>query len=262
MRFKGILAALVAASVLACGGAEAARTDAYGKMLANGSYTVAYTGTLKTGVDHNRESEWLGWGEKLSAENLPSGIRKLDGMVTRRGDDFYNEYLRGKGNKVCKLVNGYKSCAFIVQKDEEGQEKVVGLDGKKKIEAQAYDPTQKGLMGYDPVLAPLEEALQIIMPVSAKSPGAPAYYPAGSGQAGGLYYEDYRADYLDGIAVARYYFDGARLVKIKLATYFRSGASVDGQKAELNIEEFSDVPRGTKLSLPANVKCKGWEDAK
>ncbi|WP_294158480.1 hypothetical protein [uncultured Selenomonas sp.] len=234
--------------------ASAARTDAYRDMLAHHSCTVKYENITPAERIHNREIvDMTATIGRMTSPELYAN-QPYQGVLVLNGSDKYVE-IRYPEYVRCELTKG--DDVYRYQGDiKKGSVKYRSDAGKRKVKAQPLDRESQLLYGENFGPSDVSQLFTVMLKPEQKPAGTAYYYYAGSGMLdGGLAYEDYRADYDNGLAAVRYYFQGNQLVKIASATYrYRADGSLDGQKCILKIDEFSSTPEASYLNLPEGMK--------
>ena len=234
--------------------ASAARTDAYRDMLAKHSCTVKYENITPAERIHNRDKVSL--TESLGRMKTPElyANQPYQGVLVLNGDDKYVE-VRYPDTVQCELTKGED--VYRYQGDiKKASVKYHSNAGKNQVSADPVDQESQLLYGENFGPADVSQLFSVMLTPEQKPAGMPYYYYVNGGSLeNGLTYEDYRADYDNGLGAVRYYFQGNQLVKIAAAKYQRrADGSLDGQKCILKINEFSATPEASYLNLPDGMK--------
>lgn len=246
---------LIVALVFANSAAEAAKIDYYRGLLENRRYIIRYENLTPAPRVTNRDVvELYGKSGLSTANNDFFRNRPLSGVVTGDGVNRYEEI--GYADFFqCKLTRGGETFLFTRYKNKKGAAEYFGSK-KGKVEANARNYLNELLSGESFGDANFTEMMTAIIADSSKSSEQAAYKFAGSGNLdGGLTFEDFLAQDDKKISAIRYYFDGAKLVKIAFASYGREGdGTASGSKCIVKILAFEETPDETLLKLPAGLK--------
>ena len=261
MRLHNMLSrALLACAVLSLSftAAEAAKVDPYRAMLAANRFTIRYENATPLERDRNRDIVSMDFHGKMFTASAYVNKPYTGTITSNAGNSWYEERAYDDGSAGCLLVNGDKFYRFY-RFTEKGKVSYWNSDegwGKVKRETRnTFNDITYGRVYDDPDIT---LALTILLPDVNKPAGSPSYYPVGSGTlSSGLSYEDFRADYNDGLAAIRYYFEGNQMVKIASASYRHDSRGVlTGTKSVLLIKEFAGTPDASLLTLPSGLKVK------
>jgi len=258
MNMKHFFLAAAAGAVLltsAMPSASAARTDAYRDMLVKHSCTVKYENITPAERIHNRDKVSLteSFGKMQTPELYTNQSYK--GVLVLNGDEKYIE-IRYPDYVRCELTKGED--VYRYQGDiKKNSVKYHSDAGNGKVRADKADLESQLLYGENFGPADVSQLFSVMLKPEQKPAGTPYYYYVDSGSLdGGMTYEDYRADFDNGLGAVRYYFQGGQLVKIASARYQRrADGSLDGQKCILKIDEFSATPESSCLNLPEGMKA-------
>lgn len=258
MNMKKLFLAAAAGAFLmtsALPSASAARTDAYRDMLVKHSCTVKYENITPAERIHNRDKVSLteSYGKMTTPELYTNQSYK--GVLVLSGDDKYVE-VRYPEYVRCELTKG--DDVYRYQGDiKKNSVKYHSNAGNGKVKADKADQESQLLYGENFGPTEVSQLLSVMLKPEQKPAGTAYYYYVNGGALGnGMTYEDYRADFDNGLGAVRYYFQGNQLVKIAAARYqHRADGSLDGQKCILKIDEFSATPEESYLNLPAGIKA-------
>ena len=235
---------------------EAAKVDPYRAMLASNNFTIRYENATPLERDRNRDSFTMDYYGKLDTPSIYLN-EPYTGIISSNGSNWYEERVYENGNANCLLVNSDKVYRFYRQ-TKDGNFSYGSAIGRGNVAGEKrniFDDISYGRVYNDPDIT---LALTILLPDANKPAGSPAYYPIGSGNLGsGLSYEDFRADYNNGLAAIRYYFEGNKLVKIASASYRHdSKGTLKGTKSVILVKEFTSTPDVSLLTLPKGITAK------
>ena len=258
---------------------EATKSDVYRDALRNKSFTLKYE-ILTPPVHKTNRSGVLKYGNILNPVVFTGNESiKYSGIVVVNGNDKYVETVSEKDGDektavgICKLTKNDEIFNFYWDM-KKGQQRYYGgkraFGGKstsvRAEDSSTVDPYRAMFQEYNYGSPTLTKALFVIMPKDKiiESPNMPKYKFFGSATLdNGLTCEDYYSNSGDKFHVARYYFDGDKLIKIATASYTkRDGVIVDYEKSVIGITEFSFTPEQKYLSLPEGIKDKTKRDTK
>lgn len=233
-------------------GADAAQLDRYSAMLAAHQCTIRYENVTPGERMHTRDSVQLDWTYRL--QEPPEYVnQKYSGTIVLAGERRFLDIDYGSYAKSVLTKDG-KNYLFsrTVKKDKV---KYTGTDGKS-VRPTDYDLEGALVEGEDFGPENVSRLFSAMLPADKKPLGLPDYHYVGEGSlAGGLHYEDYRTSNASGLEAVRYYFSSGNLVKIAAASYARRpDGNLDSRKCVLKINEFTDVPDETVLTLPSSLK--------
>lgn len=256
---KGLMAAALLGACLALvSPVEAARTDAYSAMLAEGSFTISYEDQTPASAVHNRKGVYLDWGKNLDDFQAEQPAYRGENRVAAgNGRLLISTAVVGGADLVLRTEAG--SYSFQERKDKQGLKQHYAAEGgSRQVSLNHRYRLEELLDEPDYGNARLSRALNIITPAELKPAGTPVYYQAGSGSLpGGLFYEDYRADYDNGISAVRYYFQGNQMVKIAMVSYWKDKKGQEhASKGLLKINEFRSGANEADLNLPSDLTVK------
>ena len=255
MRINKLIAAAALGVVTLClplDTASAGKLDAYRNMLVDHNYTIRYENITPQEREHNRDVSNMVFGRIDTPSTYVQ--KSYKGMIVSQGDKRYVEVDYGDDSRM-SLRQESKVFSFkrLTKKDKA---EYTALDGSKNVIVGKFHPENELIYGQSFGTDEVSRLLGAMLPASEVPAGRPSYQYVGAGSlADGLSYEDYRASSSEGLEAIRYYFEGAKLVRIASASYNRdANGSLVGHKCILKIEEFSSVPDAGKLALPANLK--------
>lgn len=232
---------------------ETARIDIYREMLMRNAYTIRYENLTPSPRVTNRDRVEMYGKSALAVETNDYLTNKpKNGVITAENSDKYEEV--GLDNfYMCRLSKNGEDYFFSKYKKGDRWE-YVGTR-RNRVAANEKNYLAEILEGKSYGDSDMTRLLNAILPNNDKSAQQAKYKFVAQGKlSNNLFYEDYRADN-DGITeVIRYYFDGAKLVKISSASYYRKNGRIDGRRCIIKILEFSSTPDRTFLKLPEGVK--------
>lgn len=233
---------------------DAAKIDAYQKILLSNSYTIRYENLTPAPRVTNRDKVELYGKSGLAVENNDYLLNKpKSGVITCAENAKYEEV----GNNdfyICRLSKNGEDFFFTKYK-KGGKFEYFGTK-KNHVKANEKNYLAEIIEGKSYGDADMSRLLNAIMPNESKSAEQPRYRFIAAGNLNNtLSYEDFRTDN-DGVTeVVRYYFEGDNLVKISAASYIKNvDGKIEGRRCIIKVNEFSAVPDRALLNLPAGVK--------
>ncbi len=259
---------------------EATKSDVYRDAFRNKSFTLKYE-IITPPVHKTNRSGVLKYGNILNPVVFTGNESiKYSGIIVVDGNNKYVETASKKDGDektaagICKLTKNNEIFNFywdIKKGNQRYYSNSAGLFGGKTTSVRAedgstVDPYRAMFQEYNYGSPTLIKALFVIMPADkiVEVPSMPKYKFFGSTTLdNGLTCEDYYSNSGDKFYVARYYFDGDKLIKIATASYTkRDGVIADYEKSVIGITEFSFTPEQKYLSLPEGLKDKTKRDKK
>lgn len=208
---------------------QADQLDDLRKIIENGKYTIEYEVKQDYSTDVKRDKGVVtktGIEEGSWLDALGSDTKTY--LIVGDGENFYIE----DAYAHCQLKLGYKFYTFNKITDERLRE-FYGRD-IESVDVEMFDPEEHEEVRYGE--SDFAKAMLILFPEKAKENDS-IYKRISSGVSNeGLTYFDFKSDqsrddYIDAI---RYYFDGDRLVKIKMATVGSYGEYLGDKKYAYN----------------------------
>lgn len=233
---------------------QAAKIDAYRNLLLKNSYTIRYENITPPPRITNADRVELYGKSGLAVEGNDYLLNKpKHGVITCDNHDKYEEV--GEGDfYLCRLSKNDED--FFYTKYKRGNDWEYFGTQKNRVEANSKNYLAELIEGESYGDSDMSRLLNAILPDEVKSAQQVSYKFVATGNlTDGLSYEDYRADSNGGTEIVRYYFKGDALIKIASASYRKkSDGKIDGRKCIIKIDEFSDVPDRSLLTLPAKVQ--------
>lgn len=234
--------------------AQAMKIDVYRNLLLKNSYTIRYENITPPPRITNADRVELYGKSGLAVEGNDYLLNKpKHGVITCDNHDKYEEV--GEGDfYLCRLSKNDED--FFYTKYKRGNNWEYFGTQKNRVEANSKNYLAELIEGESYGDSDMSRLLNAILPDEVKNAQQVRYKFIASGNlTDGLSYEDYRADF-DGVTeIVRYYFKGDALIKIVSASYYKkSDGKIDGRKCIIKIDEFSDVPDRSLLTLPVKVQ--------
>lgn len=228
---------------------EAAKIDAYQRILDSGRYTIRYENLTPAPRVTNRDVVELYGKNGLAVEgNDFFRNRPLNGIIISDGDNRYEE-IGYKDFFQCRLVKGGDNFIFTRYPAKGGGFEYFG-DKKGKVSANPRNYLVELLSGESFGDANFTEMMTAIISDSNKSSAQRRYKFVTSGTLeNGLTYEDFSCRDGENVSAVRYYFDGDTLKKI----VFASGTNDKLRKCIVKILKFSSTPEQNLLRLPSGL---------
>lgn len=228
---------------------DAAKIDAYQKILESGRYTIRYDNLTPAPRITNRNVVELYGKNGLAAEGNEFFLnRPLSGVVVSDGDNRYEE-IGYKDFFQCRLLKGGENFIFTRYPSKSGGVEYFG-DKRGRVSANPRNYMIELLSGLTFGDANFTEMMTAILSDSMKNAAQRKYKFAASGELdGGLTYEDFSFNDGETVSAIRYYFDGDELKKISFAT--AEGGRI--RKCIVKILAFSAEPDQSLLSLPSGL---------
>ena len=239
---------LIAALMMITSTANAAKIDAYQKILESGRYTIRYDNLTPAPRVTNRNVVELYGKNGLKVEGNDFFLnRPLSGIIVSDGTNRYEE-VGYKDFFQCRLIKGGEN--FIFTKYKKGGGFEYFGDKKGKVSANPRNYLVELLSGESFGDANFTEMMTAIISDSKKNSAQKKYKFVTSGELdSGLTYEDFSCRDGENVSAIRYYFDGDTLKKIAFA------ASIDGEfrKCIVKILAFTGEPEQNLLRLPSGL---------
>lgn len=228
---------------------DAAKIDAYQKILENGRYTIRYDNLTPAARITNRNVVELYGKNGLAAEGNEFFLnRPLSGMIVSDGDDRYEE-VGYEDFFQCRLLKGGENFIFTRYPSKSGGMEYFG-DKKGKVSANQRNYLVELLNGVTFGDTAFTEMMTAIISDSLKSSAQKKYKFVTSGTlSNGLTYEDFSSRDGETVSAIRYYFDGDTLKKIAFATADNGKL----RKCIVKILTFTDSPDQNFLHLPSGL---------
>lgn len=245
---------LITALMIFSAQVEAAKIDAYQKILDGGHYTIRYDNLTPAPRITNRDvAELYGKNGLIVGGNDFFLNRPLSGVIVADGENRYEE-IGYKDFFQCRLVKGGENFIFTRYPNKRGGYEYFG-ERKGKVSANPRNYLIELLSGESFGDANFTEMMNAIISDSKKSSAQKNYKFVASGELdSGLTYEDFSARDGEIISAIRYYFDGDELKKISFASYGRDKNNrVRTRKCIVKILMFSPSPEKNLLSLPSGL---------
>lgn len=225
---------------------EAAKIDAYQKILEGERYTIRYNNLTPAPRVTNRDVVELYGKNGLKVEGNDFFLnRPLSGIITCDGDNRYEE-VGYKDFFQCRLVKGGENFIFTKYPAKAGGFEYFG-EKKGKVTANPRNYLVELLSGESFGDANFTEMMTAIISDSKKNSAQKKYKLVASGTLdNGLTYEDFSAQDDSSISAIRYYFEGDTLKKISFASYDNERF----RKCIVKILAFTSSPEQNLLSLP------------
>ncbi len=234
--------------------AEASKLDFYREMLMKNSYTIRYENITPPPRITNADRVELYGKSGLAVEGNDYFLYKPKrGIITRDAQSKYEEI--GEGDfYMCRLSKNGED--FFYTKYRRGNDWEYFGSRKNRVEANAKNYLAEIVEGESYGDADMSRLLNAILPDDVKSAEQASYKFISSGNlSGGIFYEDFRADFDGTTEIVRYYFKGDALIKIAAASYHKkSDRKIDGRKCIIKINEFSNAPDRSLLRLPEKLQ--------
>ena len=233
---------------------DAAKIDAYQKILLSNSYTIRYDNITPAPRITNRDRVELYGKTGLAVESNDYFLnRPKSGIITSEENDKYEE-VGVSDFYMCRLSKNGEDFFFTKYK-KNGKFEYFGTK-KNHVKANEKNYLAEIVEGKSYGDSDMSRLLNAILPNENKSAEQPNYKFIATGNIeGGLSYEDYRTDNNGITEVVRYYFEGDKLVKISSASYRKTvDGKIDGRRCIIKINEFSSVPDKILLNLPSIIK--------
>ncbi len=225
------------------------KIDAYRRILLGGRYTIRCENLTPTSRVTNRTKMELHGKSGLAVDANDFFVnRPVSDVVVSDGDDRYEE-VGYEDFHQCRLVRGGENFFFTKYIDAGavtyfGNKKgKVAANGRNYM-AELIDGASYGDEDFSRLLNAMVDG------------GDVRYEFVTDGVLdGGLTYEDYKASNDGELSAIRYYFEGARLVKIAFASYGRDARGrAQGSKCIVRINEFRAEPDVNLLRLPEGLE--------
>ena len=245
--------ALIIALLIVTPASEAAKIDAYQKILESGRYTIRYDNLTPAPRVTNRNVVELYGKSGLAVEGNNFFLnRPLSGMIVSDGENRYEEI--GYENFFqCRLLKVGENFIFTRYPGKDGGVEYFG-DKKGRVSANQRNYLVELLSGASFGDANFTEMMTAIISDSKKSAATKKYKFVTSGTLeSGLTYEDFSCRDGATVSAIRYYFDGDELKKIAFASYATVGNRIRARKCIVKILQFSDTPEQNLLSLPSGL---------
>ena len=239
---------LITALIIFSAQAEAAKIEAYQKILESGRYTIRYENLTPAPRVTNKDVMELYGKNGLAVERNDFFLnRPLSGLIVGDGANRYEE-VGYKDFFQCRLIKGGEN--FIFTKYKKGGGFEYFGDKKGKVSANPRNYLVELLSGESFGDANFTEMMTAIISDSKKNSAQKKYkFVTGSKLDNGLTYEDFSAKDGESIGAIRYYFDGNALKKIAFATFDKGKF----RNCIVKILEFNSAPEQNFLSLPSGL---------
>ncbi len=244
---------LILALIIFSAHVDAAKIDAYQKILESGRYTIRYDNLTPFPRVTNRDVVELYGKMGLAVQGNEYFLnRPLGGVVVSDGENRYEE-VGYKDFFQCRLVKGGENFIFTRYPGKNGGVEYFG-DKKGKVSANPRDYLIELLNGESFGDLHFTEMMTAIISDSQKNAAQKSYKFVTSGTLDdGLIYEDFANRDGNTVSAIRYYFDGDELKKISFASYGQEGNRVRARKCIVKILSFTDSPEQNLLRLPAGL---------
>lgn len=245
---------LVTALLILSAQVQAAKIDAYQKILDGGRYTIRYENfTPAERITNRNVVELYGKNGLAVGTNDFFLNRPLSGVIVGDGENRYEE-VGYKDFFQCRLVKGGENFIFTKYAGKRGGFEYFG-DKKGKVTANPRNYLVELLSGMSFGDANFTEMMTAIVSDAKKSSAQRKYKLMASGTlADGQTYEDFAARDGDTVSAIRYCFDGDKLTKIFFASYGRNEfGELKARRCIVKILEFGASPDKNLLSLPSGL---------
>ncbi|MBR2518848.1 MAG: hypothetical protein IKE46_03555 [Selenomonadaceae bacterium] len=245
---------LVTALLILSAQVEAAKIDAYQKILDGGQYTIRYENfTPVPRITNRNVVELYGKNGLAVGTNNFFLNRPLSGVIVGDGDNRYEE-VGYKDFFQCRLVKGGENFIFTKYTSKRGGFEYFG-DKKGKVTANPRNYLVELLSGITFGDVNFTEMMTAIISDAKKSSSQRKYKLMASGTTpDGLSYEDFAIRDGETVSAIRYQFDGDELKKIFFASYGRNEfGELRARRCLVKILEFSATPDRNLLSLPSGL---------
>lgn len=232
---------------------EAAKIDAYQKILESGRYTIRYDNLTPAPRVTNRDAVELYGKNGLAVEGKDFFLnRPLSGVIVSDGENRYEE-IGYQSFFQCRLVKGGENFIFTRYPNKNGGFEYFG-EKKSKVSANPRNYLTEILSGKSFGDANFTRMMAAIISDSRKSSEHRKYKFVASGTLpNGLTYEDFSSRDGNTVSAIRYYFDGDTLKKIAFAYSDNTGNRIRIRKCIVKILSFSPLPEQNLLSLPSGL---------